>query len=51
VDFGGWSSQQVITIIICITVAIVNGMVLSKKRRGIKKRRETYWKIKMFLKI
>lgn len=28
-DFGGWSSQQVITIIICITVAIG----LSKKKR------------------
>lgn len=41
-DFGGWSSWQVITIIICITA-----IGLSKKGRGIKNRIGIYWKIKM----
>lgn len=32
-DFGGWSSWQVITLIICITVAIGCGTVVSKTKK------------------
>jgi hypothetical protein len=32
-DFGGWSSWQVITLIICISIAIDCGMVVSKRKK------------------
>lgn len=32
-EFGGWSSWQVITLIICITVAICSGTVVSKRKK------------------
>jgi hypothetical protein len=31
--FGGWPSWQVITLFICITVAIGSGMVVSTKKK------------------
>lgn len=33
-DFGGWSSWQVITLIICIAVAIGYGTVDSKRKKN-----------------
>ncbi|VYU54938.1 Uncharacterised protein [Clostridium paraputrificum] len=32
--FGGWSSWQVITLIICISTAIGYGVVVSKKKKN-----------------
>ena len=32
-EFGGWSSWQVITLIICISTAIGCSVVVSKKKR------------------
>ena len=33
-EFGGWSSWQVITLIICISTAIGCGVVVSKKKKN-----------------
>ncbi len=32
-EFGGWSSWQVVTLIICIATAIGCGVVVSKKNK------------------
>ena len=32
-DFGGWSSWQAITLIVCIAVAIGCGTVVSKRKK------------------